>query len=365
MDLIQGFRDHWLAALTIIAVAVLCFYALQFVFRFLQNRLKNTQFYTSVRIIGRILRGLVIFFAILSLAYLFANTQEDELFVERNFNIILRVVITGLITIIVASVSRAYFTRLIDKMSNQQKDTTKYQFFRSVLETSVYFIGFVFVLLAFPGLTEYSKTLLGGAGILAVIVGFAAQEAISNIIAGLFIIFSEPFKIGDLIQIHDNMVGTVWDISLRHTILKDFDNKMIVVPNSVMNKEKIFNFSLGDTRSCQRLAFSIDYTSDVDLARKIMEEEVEKHPLSIDPRTNYQKNSGAPRVVSRLINISDSALVVRVWAWAKNYEDSYELKCDLLDSIKKRFDQEGIVMPYPHTTMTFRDEDLEKLKSLR
>ncbi len=361
MEALKHLNQHWVSVAIIVTIAIISFQIISRLFKFLNERFKDSTLHTNIRIIGRVLKGLVIFIAILAILYVFANTQEDEQFVERNFNLIIRISVTGLITILIASITRTYFTKLIERLNTNNKDTTKYQFFRSIVEVTIYFIGFLLILLAFPGMDEYAKTLLGGAGILAVILGFAAQEALSNLIAGVIIIFSEPFKIGDMISLNENMVGMVEDISLRHTLLRDFDNKMVVIPNSVMNKEKFFNYSMGDTRACQRLAFNIDFKSDVSLARKIMEEEVAKHPLSIDPRSQYQIDNGDPRVVSRVINITDNAVVIRVWAWAINYSESYNLKCDLLDSIKRRFDAEGIVIPYPHTKLVLSEHELKEL----
>lgn len=103
-------------------------------------------------------------------------------------------------------------------------------------------MGGVLIILAFPSLRGVAQTALVGAGILAIITGLASQEALANIVSGIFIISFKPFKIGDIIRIDESKTGTVTDITLRHTIIRNYQNNMIVIPNSIINKEKIVNY---------------------------------------------------------------------------------------------------------------------------
>src|SRR5690606_38509737 len=128
-------------------------------------------------------------------------------------------------------------------------------------------------------------TALGGAGVIALIAGVASQEALANLVGGLFIISFKPFKLGDVVKLSDSIVGTVVDITLRHTVLRNVENKRIVIPNAIMNKEKIINYNLGELKNCDRLEIGISYDSDIDLAKTIMREECEKHPLILDNRS--------------------------------------------------------------------------------
>ena len=150
------------------------------------------------------------------------------------------------------------------------------------------------------------------------------------------------------------MVGTVADITLRHTVLRNFENKMIVIPNAIMNKEKLINFNLNDLKICERIQIGISYDSDVDLAKKIMREECEKHPMIFDNRSAADVLDGKPIVRTALVSLDDSSVAIRAWAWARNYSDSFNMRCDLLESIKKRFDKEGIEIPFPHRTVVFK-----------
>lgn len=147
------------------------------------------------------------------------------------------------------------------------------------------------------------------------------------------------------------MVGTVTDIILRHTIIRNYENKMIVIPNSVINKEKVINYDLRDRKCCQY----------IDLAKQIMQQEAEAHPLVLDNRSAVSLLNKVPKVVVRVINLGESAVTLRSWAWARNFDDAFDLRCDLYESIKKRFDKEGVDIPFSSRTVVFKEEQLDKL----
>lgn len=191
---------------------------------------------------------------------------------------------------------------------------------------------------------------------MALIIGVASQEALSNLIGGIFIIVFKPFKIGDTVKVTDTMVGRVTDITLRHTVIRNFENKMIVIPNAIMNKEKLINYDLGELKCCERIEIGISYDSDVVLAKTIMREECEKHPLIFDNRTEIDIQDGKPMVKTALTELNDSSVTIRAWAWAKDFSDSFQIKIDVLESIKMRFDQEGIEIPFPYRTIVMKKD---------
>lgn len=273
---------------------------------------------------------------------------------QSNFRLILYIGLIAVITIILASSVNIWFRKKVALKMTLNEDTTALKFLRYIAVFGVYTIGSMFILLAFPYFKGIAQTALGGAGVLALIIGVASQEALANLIGGMFIISFKPFKIGDIIKLSDDMVGTVADITLRHTVLRNFENKMIVIPNAIMNKEKLINFNLNDLKICERIQIGISYDSDVDLAKKIMREECEKHPMIFDNRSAADVLDGKPIVRTALVSLDDSSVAIRAWAWARNYSDSFNMRCDLLESIKKRFDKEGIEIPFPHRTVVFK-----------
>ena len=112
-----------------------------------------------------------------------------------------------------------------------------------------------------------------------------------------FIIIFKPFQVHDIVKISDDMIGEVMDITLRHTIIKNYQNKMIVIPNAIINKEKVINYNLGEKSCCQWIEIGISYDSDIDLAKHIIREECESHPNLIDNRSQLDQYNNVKKVI--------------------------------------------------------------------
>ena len=156
----------------------------------------------------------------------------------------------------------------------------------------------------------------------------------------------KPFKVGHLIKVTDTMVGRVSDITLRHTVIRNFENKMIVIPNSIINKEKLVNANMGESKCCERLEINISYSSDIDLAKKIMREECENHPLLLDYRTQQERKDDLPLIKTAVTRLNDFSVTIRAWAWVNSYSDKFQLRWDVYERIKKRFDKEAVTLPF-------------------
>lgn len=227
-------------------------------------------------------------------------------------------------------------------------DETKTGFIRQMIVSAVYIIGCAAFLSLIPGMEKVSNSILASAGILAMAVGLASQEALSNIVGGLFIIFSRPFKVGDYIKVDETVVGTVMEITLRHTVIRNLENRMILIPNNKINSSVIVNSSYGEEQTCSLIEVGVSYTTDLDKAMETMRDEIMKHPMLIDRRSEDDKKKNVPMVVVRVVNLGDSAITLRAWAWAGTSGDAFAMKCDLLKAVKERFDSEGIEIPYPY-----------------
>jgi len=249
-------------------------------------------------------------------------------------------------------------TSLVQKSTEgMTKDPTNYKFIKHVILACIYLIGFAIAVYAIPNLRALAGSFLAGAGILAVAIGFAAQHALSNVISGVFIVIFKPFRINDRLAIQAYQ-GVVEDITLRHTVIRNFENRRIIIPNSVISNEIIVNSDFGDDKIVKWVEVSISYNSDIDTAKKIMEEEVLAHPLHLDARSPEDIALGIPEVPVRVLSLTDSSVNLRAWVWGKDAPDAFVLGCDLLESIKKRFDQEANVeIPYPHRTIFVKSEN--------
>lgn len=354
------FKDYQYEIIYIIVTIVVVF-LLRFLTTFIQKRaLKKTveklgyESDGTARIIRKILNILWIILGVTAIVLLFVSGEvRENLLANSKYIVYCTVVI--ILTVIFASTTNRWFRWKVSKKNETEDDPTSLKFLRYIAIGAIYTLGGLLILLVLPGFKGVAQTVLGGAGVIAVIAGIASQEALGNIVSGLFIVSFKPFRIGDIIKIEGEMTGKVIDITLRHTVLQNFENRMIVVPNSIINKEKLINFDSIDQRVCERLEMGISYDSDIDLAKKIIKEECENHPLLLDRRTPKEIQDGFPKVRVAVVQLAASSVIIRAWAWTANSDNSYTLRFDLLESIKKRFDQEGIEIPFPYQTVYFKN----------
>ncbi|MGE0636967.1 MAG: mechanosensitive ion channel family protein [Bacteroidia bacterium] len=264
------------------------------------------------------------------------------------------------IVIIVAIVASRIIRRLLKRFFDQSSehlnvDPTRYRFFRNMVDLLIFTLAGILVAYSIPALRTLGLTLFAGAGIIAAIVGFASQQAFSNIISGIFIVIFRPFRVNDIIKVGSFDSGIVEDITLRHTVIRSFENRRLVIPNAVISEQTVLNSSLVDEHVCMYIEVGISYESDVDKAIAIMQDECAKHPFCVDQRTVEQENTARPKVEVNVLNLTETAVVLRAGAWADDAIKGFQMKCDLLLTIKKRFDAEGIEFPFHYRTTVFKN----------
>lgn len=239
--------------------------------------------------------------------------------------------------------------------SKLKVDPTKYKFLKNAVDFFVYLIAIIIIFKSIPELDAFGNGLLASAGIIAAIVGFASQSAFSNIVSGIFLVIFRPFSVGDRIKVGQLYTGDVEDITLRHTVIRDFENKRIIFPNTVISSEVIINSTTSDEKVCMFIEVGISYASPIDKAMEIMRDEAHKHPFFIDNRAEADIAAHVPAVTVRVIQLADSSVQLRASVWAKDPSTGFALKCDLLKSIKERFEREGIEIPFPHRVVIMKN----------
>lgn len=272
----------------------------------------------------------------------------------KDFRLIVAIIIILVITVILATVIDKLFIGFIRRrIGVKDFDSTGYKFLKHLIITVVYILGIAFALIQIPEFKIIGHSLLAGAGVISVIAGLASQQALSNIMSGIFLVIFKPFRINDKITIN-NFSGVVEDINLRQVVLKDMENNRIIIPNSVISNQIILNTNMNDSKCCKIIEIGIGYNSDIEKALEIMKEEVAKHPFFIDTRTPANKKNNTPLVIARVVALKDSSVSLKVWAWAKDATDGFIMYCDLLQSIKKRFDAQKIEIPFPQQVITLK-----------
>jgi len=265
---------------------------------------------------------------------------------------------------LLVQIGKAAIRRSIRKTYNDPSDddtkVTGLKFLYNTLSFLVYTIAVIAIIYSIPSVKHIGKTLFAGAGIFAAILGFASQQAFSNIIGGIFLVLFKPFRIGDLIKVGSLNEGYVEDITLRHTVIKDFENKRIVIPNSLISTETIHNAHLKDVRVMNRIPFGISYDSNVDTAIEIIKQLGNDHPLCRDYRSESEKKNNIDTIDVRIIAWADSAITLRAYIWTDSQEDGFLLKTDLFYSVKKAFEANKIEIPFPHRTIVYKNNEQKK-----
>lgn len=257
-----------------------------------------------------------------------------------------------LISIIAVFIVVFIVNKIIDKIiektiirRRKKNLTTLLVFIKRIKKLVLYSLAILIAIGEFDTFNTFSKTLLSGLGIGSVVLGLAAQESLKNFFGSIAIVLGNAYDVGDFIECVDKGVsGTVEDISMRHTVIRTINNRRVLIPNSEMNTYTIENFNYADNENVKLVDFTISYESDVDKAMDILKEEVGKmyHP---SPK-GRNKNVEFPKV--RISSWNDSSISLRAWVWGKDNDDVFENTYNLHYIIKKRFDDEGIEIPYPH-----------------
>ena len=228
---------------------------------------------------------------------------------------------------------------------------------RKIFQTALYIFAIFAIIREIPALSSIATSFLAGSGLVAVVVGFASQEALTNIVSGAFIIFFKPFTINDRISLPDkNIVGFVEDISLRHTVIRTVENSRVIIPNSTINSSILENSNYKDNRRMNFFGINVSYSTDLDKAIAIIEEEISKHPNFLDTRTSLDIAKGIKAVTARVTALGDSSIQIRAGVWSEDFGKGYVMLCDLNKSVKEHFERENIEIPYPYYNLKVQTE---------
>lgn len=256
------------------------------------------------------------------------------------------------ISIILIIVISVVLNKIIDKLidgtirrKRKKNVTTLLMFIKKVKKLIIYSLMVLMVMGQFEAFHKFSITLLSGLGIGSVVLGLAAQESLKNFFGSFALVIGDVFEVGDFIECVDRGVsGTVEDITMRHTVIRTINNRRVIIPNSQMNSYTIENFNYIDNENVKLVDFSISYESDVDKAMKIIKDEMKK--LYKPNEKGKNKDVEYPKV--RVASWDESGISLRAWVWGKDNGEVFENMYKLNYVIKKRFESEGIEIPYPH-----------------
>ncbi|MCR5669741.1 MAG: mechanosensitive ion channel family protein [Butyrivibrio sp.] len=205
------------------------------------------------------------------------------------------------------------------------------------------------ILTAMSGIPAFSKTwetAVASSGIVAVVLGLAAQSTLANVFAGISISASRsrPFDIGDRVKIDSYDPGFVEDITLRHTMIKTYQNEVIYIPNSIVGSATIVNYTQEESFSYP-VEVSVAYGTDMEKAMDIMASVIDEHP----------KHHGK-RPVVLCKSCDDSGVTLRALVETKDFKDNPKTCSECRIEIMNRFKEANIEIPYNRLVVLKGDE---------
>jgi small-conductance mechanosensitive channel len=255
----------------------------------------------------------------------------DIVFITANIIIISIIVLLTIVAArIVDRMLVSYIPKVIGRVDVKMDETVQVMI-RRLASATIYIIGLMLVILQIPQLHSLATAMLAGAGIAGLAIGFAAKDSLSNFTSGIFIAVFQPFRVGDHVDFRGDY-GQVEDLTLRHTIIRTWDNRRIIVPNNTMSTEPIINWSIREPEITWTVDFKIQNISDLDKARGIVIQEARRHPLVVANR----------EIKVLLMDMKKDEQSIRLEVHLPNREVAKGVGCDIREAVGKRFHQEGI-----------------------
>ena len=205
---------------------------------------------------------------------------------------------------------------------------------RMIVSTAKNLVMLLGLLIALSQIGISLGPLLAGLGIAGFIIGFALQDTLSNFASGMMILIYRPFDVGDFVE-GGGVTGRVDRMSLVNTTFKTLDNQVIIVPNNMIWQNVVVNVTAQRTRRVD-MTFGIAYDDDIDKAKAILKDAVDNHEACLD--------SPEPNICVGGLGESSVDLYCRPWVRTDDYWPTY---WELTEIVKKRFDEEGITIPFP------------------
>jgi len=230
-------------------------------------------------------------------------------------------------------IERLFKERAEDDVHTNQRNITLQAVAKSGLRYLIYFITgtIILELIGVP-----TTSVLAGAGVLGLAIGFGAQSLVTDVITGFFILFESQFAVGDYIQT-SNVEGIVEEIGLRITKIKNFDGDLHIIPNGSITQ--VTNLSANSRRALVDAA--IDYDQNIKEAISVLED------LCAELKEEYSDILTEGPQVLGVQELAGSSVNIRIIAMVEAME-TWKMNRIIRQRIKERFDEEGIDIPYDH-----------------
>lgn len=212
----------------------------------------------------------------------------------------------------------------------------------------------IFIALDFVGLQGTVTSLLAGAGIVGLAIGFAFQDITENFIAGVAMGIRKPFEIGDVIEAND-VFGNVEEINLRNTLVTTFYGQRVIIPNKILFRNILTNYTVLKHRRIE-VPVGISYADDPQKARQVIVDAINEkdYVINKDETNVYAESFG------------DSSVNLLLWFWIRypGEPNFMEVRHDAIVTIQRALNEADILIPFPIRTLDFDAKGGEKLNAM-
>ncbi len=361
MESVTAFFDRMIAllpgdspALQIVhkvIIAVACFLLLWLMLRwllfFVERGFKQSEFVQSNPKVFQIIRRAVFLGLLLAVGnYLLRITETPIL--AKTFHALIIIALAFPVKGFLAIGIHFFQNKIAHKTENEVDDI--------IFELLSRFAGFIIIataiIIALDSLGVNVMPFIAGAGVAGVAIGFAAKDTLSNLIAGILLIIDRPFEVGDRIEVWKAPSGTstwgdVIDIGLRATKIKTTDNIVIIIPNNEIMLRDIINYTTISERIRVRINISIAFDADIQKAKDII--------LQVANSAEWVTDDPPPKVVVR--KFAESAVDLQLRVWINDARKRMTTISCITDTVKTKFDEHGIEIPYPRRVVYVRKGD--------
>ncbi len=241
---------------------------------------------------------------------------------------------------------------LIFRMISRRNKGVHLRYAKSAINVTIIVVGVYSLAQQFDITKDISKVLLQSGSLIVAIATFAAQQALGNIISGFSLSMSKPYEVEDKIKVVQGgsiiAEGIVQDITIRHTIIRQFNGESCIVPNSVMDASVITNTNYTENIG-NFLEIEIGYSADIDKAMDIMQKICINHELTLNTESNKVFIKG----------YTQNGMILKTTVWTSNLDDSFRACSDIRATLVKEFLKNDIEIPYQTVTI-YNEQEIDK-----
>lgn len=282
----------------------------------------------------------------------FVKLISDKLssWIENGVALLPNIVSAVFVTIlffVIAKILKKLSRNLLSKVSSNKAVD---QIIQKIIFLSVFSIG-IFLALGILNLDKTVTSLLAGAGVLGLALGFAFQEIASNFVSGILIAFTEPYQHGDIVEVDDH-IGEVTAIKIRTTTLTTFNGLEVIIPNKTMFTNDFINYTTTPKRRID-LKVGVSYSDDLDKVEKVVKQALQDIPERIkhkDIEMHFEE-----------FGASSINFIAMLWIDYPANKSFLKARHQMIVNIKKAFDENNISIPFPIRTLDIADATAKKL----